>query len=81
MKGIGFTLTFSWNFLISFGLSLELVVEWLGETIITIENTEIMPMTDVANEAAKNPNIAKLFAKIPTMKVAIIIKPPQIVKT
>lgn len=71
---------FSWNFLISFGLSLELVVEWLGETMITIEKTEIIPMTDVANEATKNTNIAKLLAKIPTMAVATIIKPPQIVK-
>lgn len=37
-------------------------------------------MTDVANEATKNTNIAKLLAKIPTMAVATIIKPPQIVK-
>jgi hypothetical protein len=52
----------------------------LGDIIITIENTEIIPMTEVANEAAKNPNITKLFVKNQTTIEATIINPLQILK-
>lgn len=70
-----YTLTLSWKLMTYFGITLELV--WLGDTMITMENTDKKPMADAASDAEKKNNIERKPAQNPTAAVAIIIKPPH----